>query len=154
MSTKIHKCNKCSNLVSRRNAVLCRTCANREISKNRKPRVEPRGRDRWNFKEERLEKGYVTIYDPDHIKANTHGRVHKSIVVLENKIGRKLLKNEVAHHINEIKNDDRPENLMLMTTHDHKAYHIRKNKPSVWYLLDRDKMGRFIKRVWNNGLAK
>ena len=146
MSIKIHKCKNCENLVSRRNAILCRTCANKEIAKNRKKRIEPTGKERWNYKETRLENGYVTIYNPEHIKSNIHGRVLRAILVLEEKIGRKLLKNEVAHHINEIKTDDRPENLELMTTHDHKAYHVGKNKPSIWYLLDRDKLGRFIKK--------
>ncbi len=147
MSINKHKCKNCKNMVTRKNAILCRVCANKEIAKNRNKRVEPKGENRWNFKKERLEMGYITIYNPEHIKANANGRVLRAIIVLEEKIGRKLLKNEVAHHINEIKTDDRPENLQLMTSHEHRAYHINKHRKNNWYLLERDSLGRFIKKV-------
>jgi hypothetical protein len=43
--------------------------------------------------------------------------------ILEQKIGRKLKKNEVTHHINRNKLDNRPENLMVMTRAEHINYH-------------------------------
>ena len=45
--------------------------------------------------------------------------------VLENKVGRKLRPNEVAHHINGNKLDDRPENLEVRDKLKHQKEHKR-----------------------------
>ncbi len=52
--------------------------------------------------------------------------VERSRVVLEQKLGRKLRKDEVTHHINEDTTDDRPENLQPMTNSEHVSYHAKK----------------------------
>jgi len=45
-------------------------------------------------------------------------------LVMERKLGRKLLSNERVHHLNGIRNDNRPENLMLSSTQaDHMVKH-------------------------------
>ena len=45
-------------------------------------------------------------------------------VVLEKKLGRKLLSTEVAHHENEIKTDNRPENIGLIANNaEHQRHH-------------------------------
>jgi hypothetical protein len=44
-------------------------------------------------------------------------------VVVENHIGRKLLRQEVVHHINGIKKDNRLENLLIMNIKDHTRLH-------------------------------
>lgn len=44
-------------------------------------------------------------------------------LIMENKIGRKLNKNEVVHHINENRLDNRIENLQLMTISEHLSHH-------------------------------
>ncbi|MEE9117836.1 MAG: HNH endonuclease [Calditrichia bacterium] len=47
------------------------------------------------------------------------------LVIMENKIGRKIdTKRECCHHINGIKNDNRIENLILMTIRNHKIHHL------------------------------
>lgn len=66
--------------------------------------------------------GYICIW--------RNGKLTKEhIILMEEKIGKKLTKDEVVHHINEIKNDNRIENLMLLTRSQHIILH-RKNKPS------------------------
>lgn len=45
------------------------------------------------------------------------------VIVMECKLGRALTDAEVVHHINEVKNDNRPENLELMTASAHTKHH-------------------------------
>ncbi len=70
--------------------------------------------------------GYFYIWKPNHPSAEKRGYVNRSILVAEEKIGRFLKRNERVHHINEIKDDDRPENLEIMTEREHKSLHAQK----------------------------
>jgi len=45
--------------------------------------------------------------------------------LMEQEIGRKLEPDEVVHHINKDKTDDRIENLQLLTDHDHRSLHMK-----------------------------
>jgi hypothetical protein len=65
--------------------------------------------------------GYVEIWQPHHPQANSNGYVLEHRLVMEKKIGRFLKKSERVHHINEVKDDNRPENLRLFKNC---GYHI------------------------------
>jgi hypothetical protein len=69
-------------------------------------------------------KGYILAYVPNHPYASG-GYVMEHRVVMEKIIGRFLLPEEVVHHLNGKKNDNRPENLRLML----KVQHDRALKP-------------------------
>lgn len=70
--------------------------------------------------------GYFYIWKPNHPSAEKKGYINRSILVIEEKIGRFLTDNERVHHINEIKDDDRPENLEVLTEKEHKSLHAHK----------------------------
>lgn len=68
--------------------------------------------------------GYNMIYMPQHHRANKEGFVYEHIVVAEEKLGRLLYDDEVVHHINHIRNDNNPDNLMVFATNsDHSRFH-------------------------------
>lgn len=63
--------------------------------------------------------GYVRVYCPMHPEANTWGYVYEHRVVAEQIIGRRLIKDEVVHHKNGKRWDNRPENLEVMNKFEH-----------------------------------
>lgn len=68
--------------------------------------------------------GYVSIYFPDHPKSNKDGMIMEHDLVMECFIGRWLEDDEVVHHKNKKRNDNRIENLELMTKREHARLHM------------------------------
>ena len=100
--------------------------------------------------------GYVEIYKPEHQNADVSGYVKEHVFVMSEKIGRAILKGEVVHHKNEIRDDNRIENLRLMPRGDHARLHnkgaifsfehcarISAAKKKISKLIVRDESGRF-----------
>lgn len=58
--------------------------------------------------------GYRMIYKPDHPSARKSGWIFEHRFVIENILGRSLLKKEIVHHKNKVRDDNRPENLILI----------------------------------------
>lgn len=71
--------------------------------------------------------GYVKLYMPEHPHA-VAGAVYEHRYVIEQQIGRFLEKDEVVHHINGNKSDNRLENLMLLTPSEHSKLHSELKK--------------------------
>lgn len=67
--------------------------------------------------------GYRTVFFPSHPRASKEGYIMEHILIMENVIGRHLEKGEVIHHINRIRDDNRVENLQLMTVSEHMRLH-------------------------------
>ena len=63
--------------------------------------------------------GYVRIYVPNHPRANTWGYVYEHVILMEDYLHRSLTDNEVVHHKNGIRSDNRLENLQVMTKEEH-----------------------------------
>lgn len=71
-----------------------------------------------------MRNGYEMVYMPGHHRADSTGCVYEHIVVAEKKLGRLLNDGECVHHLNEIRNDNREENLIVFKTiGDHTAFH-------------------------------
>ena len=68
--------------------------------------------------------GYIAVYAPEHPACNAEGYVMEHRLIMEEYIGRCLADNEVVHHINRKRNDNRIENLLLMTASEHMSYHM------------------------------
>ena len=68
--------------------------------------------------------GYIYVYCPQHKRASALGYVMEHHLVMEKHIGRELKDGEVVHHKNRIRDDNRIENLQLMTFEEHSRLHM------------------------------
>jgi phage FluMu protein Com len=71
---------------------------------------------------------------PGHPKATANNYVLEHRIVVENHIGRLLDSNEVVHHINGNKKDNRISNLEILSSSDHARMHALE-KGSLWLEL-------------------
>lgn len=69
--------------------------------------------------------GYIKVYVPNHPYATKDGYVMEHILVMEKHIGRYITRDEVVHHKNKIRDDNRLENLELMTFKEHARFHTK-----------------------------
>lgn len=93
-----------------------------------KARKGMRLRDDYTFggHEKQRNDGYISVYVPDHPNATKDGYVMKHHLVMEQYIGNYIPVGYVVHHKNGKRNDNRIENLQLMTPGEHASYHMKK----------------------------
>lgn len=64
-------------------------------------------------------KGYVSVYNKNHPRADKKGFVREHILIWEKNHGRSVPKGYHVHHLNGIKDDNRPENLFAVNRVKH-----------------------------------
>mgnify|MGYP003309511310 CR=1 FL=1 len=79
------------------------------------------------YKKKRTD-GYIAVYFPDHPCSSKDGYIMEHILVAEALLGRHLNSNECVHHKNKKRNDNRKENLQVMTKSEHLALHRKERK--------------------------
>jgi len=74
--------------------------------------------------------GYIALYYPKYPSSNKDGYVMEHVYVMEQHLGRSLTNDEIVHHKNFDRADNRIENLQVMSLSEHMSYHstIRWNK--------------------------
>ena len=72
--------------------------------------------------------GYRTIYIRKRDRDERGGFQPAGRVIMERVLGRRLGKNEVAHHLNGNPCDNRPENLAVLTYREHGKVHYWQNR--------------------------
>ena len=79
------------------------------------------------MKSTRMLNGYVVVYKPDHPSAmqskNWEGYVYEHILVAEKKLGRELRPDEVVHHLDTLKSNNTPSNLLVLEKSQHPVIH-------------------------------
>ena len=87
---------------------------------------------RWSGGKHKNNKGYIMVYSPHHPNKVAGNYVLEHRLVMEKHIGRFLRNEEVVHHKNNIKDDNRIENLQLFaTTSDHSKFHTKKGTKGI-----------------------
>lgn len=95
------------------------------LEKMRLARIEYQGvkHPRWKGGR-RIDNGYIEIYSPHHPYKKRNGCIKEHRLIMEKYLGRFLQFQEVIHHINGNKMDNRIENLMLFANNkEHMLYH-------------------------------
>ena len=91
-------------------------------------------------------RGYVLIKNREHPHTKANGYVQEHRLIMEKYLGRFLYNEEVVHHVNGIKDDNRLENLRLFSRH---GEHIKEEGKMGVYIgshrnQKRDVNGRFV----------
>jgi HNH endonuclease len=103
------------------------------------------------------DKGYLEVWYPEH-PSNKDGYVLEHRLVMEKWLRRYLHSEEVVHHVNENKKDNRIENLWLTDEVEHAKIHrmgkmvsqaqrakVRKKQMRNTMNAKRDQFGRYVK---------
>ena len=144
MKTKIYYCKEknCNNQICKYTALKgqgrCTKCSLLKSAKIRmKNRRKYNGKNNPNYKYgQKIEKGYIYIYSPNHPRANKN-YVKRANLVMEKHLGRYLKPEEVIHHKDGNRLNDKFFNLELLNKRQHLIYESSLNRRC-------QKTGRFL----------
>lgn len=100
-------------------------CSRKCADINHKTTFAGRGNPAWRGGRMKSERGYILIKVFNHPNADVRGYIPEHRLVMEQHLGRYLQEEEVIHHKNGIKNDNKIENLELFENHSqHMIHHM------------------------------
>jgi len=103
----------------------------RKMRKSQKGKHDAENHPNWKGGRFKNTDGYVLVKKSNHPFANNHGYVYEHRLVMEKMLGRYLRQQEIPHHMNGIRDDNRPENLMLFESFiKHLAFHKKNHQSS------------------------
>lgn len=94
--------------------------------------------------ESKHQQGYRLIYAPNHPNRTIHNYIMEHRLVMERHLNRLLRRDEVIHHLNGIRSDNRLENLELLSASEH----TKRHPPDRWRVLWVDKTCLNCKEVF------
>lgn len=106
-------------------------CLGRKLTPEQIAKISATNKGRWKNPSEfgghkkKRGDGYIKVYCPSHPLATKDGYVMEHILVMEKHIGRTITRDEVVHHKNHVRDDNRIENLQLMTFKEHASLHMK-----------------------------
>lgn len=80
----------------------------------------------WKGGRTKTPEGYILLKMPTHPFAKPTGYIYEHRFVMEKRLGRYLKNEEHIHHVNGVKNDNRIDNLVILSNTEHKRLHCRK----------------------------
>lgn len=83
----------------------------------------------WNIRKEIKKGDYIYALVPEHPRATKNGYVLMHRVVMENKLGRLLERNEDVHHKDENRKNNDPNNLEVRLHGEHQRLHAKERYP-------------------------
>lgn len=90
--------------------------------------------------------GYVRIFEPGHPAATKSGWIFEHRWIVEQALGRHLERAENVHHLNHIRDDNRIENLQLLSHSEHSSVTGRENGEALKAALEaRQKLAEYEK---------
>jgi hypothetical protein len=93
----------------------------RFVAQNTSPEFRAR---KWKGGRHKHDQGYVLVYvGRNHPMAKSNGYAYEHRLAMSEAIGRVLKPEEVVHHINGVRDDNRLENLILFESHEAHARH-------------------------------
>lgn len=137
MSTsKCLKCKKEFTIETRRsetNKWKMKYCSHKcSYAHMRPPHYSGEKSSNWKGGKSTTSQGYIKEYSPSNPNCDCCGYVLQHRLIAEKYLGRFLKSVELVHHINEIKTDNRPENLYLFSDRgEHTRYHHNNNYPLI-----------------------
>lgn len=117
-----HPCARCGKTITI-GKVYCHSCTMKRLwasgVRNKSQALKGSRNPNWKGGVKHTNRGYVHIKQPNHPRVDNGGYVLEHILVWEKVHGKPLPEGWLIHHLNGIKDDNRPANLVAMPNKKH-----------------------------------